>query len=442
MRRALDIAVLGWLVLAASTAAQPPCDPLPPPAGPVVDVFPADAGQLRSIVAGAAAGTTLLLHDGFYDLSHGDSNDRLSFHTPGVTLRSASGNRSAVVLDGDYTTNELISIHASNVTIADLTVRRAFHHPIHVSGQAGAPIDGVVLHNLHVVDPGEQAIKINAVGDGYADNGVVECSLIELTDLGRLEIRNNCYTGGIDAHKAWGWVVRRNRITGFWCDQGLSEHAIHFWSASRDTLVEENAIADCARGIGFGLGSSGADRTYADNPYPGVGYLGHIDGTIRNNFVAANDPALFASVSGFDTGVGLEQARGTVVFHNSVASTEAPASSSIEWRFPNTLAEIANNLASDRLLERNGGVASLATNLEHVALSWFTDVAAGDLHLTPAATGAVDGGTTLPPGLADLDIDLEPRDSSPDVGADEVGDTIFADGFESGDTSGWSATVP
>ncbi len=141
-----------------------------------------------------------------------------------------------MILDGAYGTNELVSIHASNVVIADLTLKRAYDHPIHISGPSGQPITGVTIHNVRVTDPGQQAIKINPVSNGYADLGTVECSLIELTDTGRSQVRG-CYTGGIDAHQAWGWSIRRNRIEGFWCPEGLSEHGVHFWSSSRDTVV-------------------------------------------------------------------------------------------------------------------------------------------------------------------------------------------------------------
>jgi hypothetical protein len=63
-----------------------------------------------------------------------------------------------------------------------------------------------------VIDPGEQAVKVNPYGGGTVDSGTLECSHIELTDAGRPHIRNNCYTGGLDAHEATGWLVRRNRI--------------------------------------------------------------------------------------------------------------------------------------------------------------------------------------------------------------------------------------
>lgn len=435
MRLTVILAAFG-LALAPATG-QPDCGPLPPPPGTVVAIGPSQADELRGAVAAAATGTTILLADGFYDMSGGDFVHRLSFDTAGVTLRSASGDRDAVVLDGGYGTDELVSIQASDVTIADLTLMRAYNHPIHVSGTSGNPISGVVIYNVRVVDPGQQAIKVNPVDDGYADDGTIECSSIELTDAGRAEIRDGCYTGGIDAHQARGWTVRRNRVAGFWCGDGLSEHAVHFWRGSRDTVVEENVIVDCARGVGFGLGSSGTGRTYPDDPYPGVGYLGHVDGIVRNNFIAAADPRLLATPDGFDTGIGLEQARGAEVLHNTVASTAAPRSSSIEWRFANTLAEVTNNLASANLLPRDGGQAVLAGNVGDCPLAWLADVAAGDLHLTAAAAPAVDAGAPVAPGLADFDFDGEPRDAQPDVGADELG-AIFSDGFESGDVLAWS----
>lgn len=233
-------------------------------------------------------------------------------------------------LDGIYQTDFLIQISASDVTIANLTLQRAYYHPIHIYGTADAT-SGILLHNLRIVDPGQQAIKVNP-NPHFVDNSTIECCSIELTDTGRGHIRNNCYTGGVDVHQARGWIVRNNYIEGFWCDFGLSEHGVHFWKGSRETLVEGNVIVDCARGIGFGLdGDPG--RTYSDYSYPpGTPYLEHIDGIIRNNFVAATDTDLFASQYGFDSGISLEHARGAQVTHNTVASSQAPYSS-IEWRW-------------------------------------------------------------------------------------------------------------
>ncbi|MBN2497357.1 MAG: right-handed parallel beta-helix repeat-containing protein [Deltaproteobacteria bacterium] len=402
---------------------QPPdaCPPLGPPEPPIVTVSPGQAAELRAIVSQAQAQTTILLEDGLYPMDGGDTQSRLSFEVPDVTLRSASGQPEAVVLDGGYVTGELVSIAASRITIAELTLQRAYYHPIHICGGSG-DIDSVRIYRVRVIDPAEQAIKINpSYADTYADRGTVACCTIELTEAGRAQVRNSCYTGGVDAHQAWGWEVRSNTISGFWCPQGLSEHGIHFWNGCRDTLVERNTIVDCARGIGFGLGESGNGemRAYPDDPYPGVGYIGHYDGVIRNNFIAASSADLFASDYGFDAGISLDQARGSRVLHNTVASSQPPFSS-IEWRFDHTAVELGNNLVTHMLRDR-GGQAELAGNVQDAAIGCFADLARGDLHLL-AGCDAEDAGARLEPGACDEDIDGQLRDARPDVGADERGD--------------------
>jgi uncharacterized repeat protein (TIGR01451 family) len=394
------------------------CPSLPPPTGNIIDVYPSQADQLRSIVLNASAGDTILLHDGTYSLN----GDYVWIRAPGLTMRSASGNREAVVIDGGYDTTEIITIAASDVTVADLALKRAATHPIHVTPDFvdTADIENALIYNVHIVDPGEQAIKINQNGGYYADGGVIACSHIELTDAGRPHV-SGCYTGGVDAHRARGWVIRDNVIEGFWCENGLSEHGIHFWTGSRDTLVERNVLIDNARGVGFGLLQSGDGRVYDDDPCPGADYVGHFGGIIRNNFVFASRPELFSSEYGFDCGICLAQACGTQVLHNTVASTQAPFSS-IEWRWPNTDAEIINNLVSHNLQQRDGAGASLAGNLDGAPLSLFVDGAGGDLHLAESASWAIDRGVSIAGGLCDEDIDGDPRPTGGgrDVGADEV----------------------
>lgn len=394
------------------------CPALPPPAGNIIDVYPAQVSQLRSIVLNASPGDTILLHDGIYNLN----GDYIWIRVPGLTVRSASGNREAVVIDGGYDTTEIITIAASGVTVADLTLRRASTHPIHVTPDFvdTADIENVLVYNVHIVDPGEQAIKINQNSGHYADDGVVACSYIELTDAGRAHV-SGCYTGGVDAHQARGWAIRDNVIEGFWCESGLSEHGIHFWTGSRDTLVERNVLIDNARGVGFGLVQSGDGRVYDDDPCPGADYVGHFGGMIRNNFVFASRSELFSSEYGFDCGICLAQACGTQVLHNTVASTQPPFSS-IEYRWPNTDAEITNNLVSHNLRQRDGAVATLAGNLDHAPPLLFVDGTGGDLHLAEGASRAIDRGVSLATGLCDEDIDGDPRPwgSGYDIGADEV----------------------
>ena len=399
-------------------AGAPPigCPALPAPTGTVIQVGPSDVGALAQMVFDAAPGTTFVLADGTYALTA-----TLQVRASGVTLRSAADAASAVTLDAGYTVAEAIQVSASDVTIAHLTITRAIDHGIHVSPPAGGPdVTGFVLYGADLVDHGEQFVKVNPPGtrDAWVDGGRVECSRFELTDAGRPNVERvpgGCYTGGIDAHSAQGWLVRTNRFVDIYCaGEGLAEHAVHFWVGGRDTVVENNLIDDCARGIGFGLGDAGNGfgRMYPDDPYPGAGYIGHYDGVIRNNVI-------WASLPWFDTGIGLEQARGARVFHNTVVTGGGATGffSAIDYRFPNSIVDVANNLAR-RLTARDGATATLATNLETTDLALFVDAPGGDFHLAAGAAAAIDQGTAV--AGAGVDLDGDPHTSgAPDIGADE-----------------------
>jgi len=378
----------------------------------VVEVTPEQVGSLQGILDQARAGDTIQLADGLYSLPQ-----TLVFRNSGVTLRSKSGNRQDVVLDGRYAIGDVLLVQKSDITIADLTLARSYWHLVHVVPGEGSS-SGTTLHNLRGVDGGEQFIKVNPDGPQYADNGIVRCSSFELTDVGRTFIRNNCYTGGIDMHQGRGWQIYGNTFSGFWCASGLSEHAIHAWNGSRDTLIDRNVILNSARGIGLGLGSSVSGRRYGDAPCGGIADVGHYGGVVTNNFVVANDAQLQASSAGFDTGIGLEQSCATAILHNTVVSTAPPRSSSIEWRFGNTTATVANNLVTHALLMRDEGKATLAGNVVNAPLTLFVDVSSGNLHLLPSATIAIDKAVALAVPLVS-DIDAEARGVAADVGADE-----------------------
>jgi hypothetical protein len=381
--------------------------------------------QLQNAVNNASSGETILIADGVYDLN----GVYLRLDTPDVTLRSASGERENAVLDGNYVTTEIVQIVASGVTVADLTLRQAYNHPIHVMSTPGSDTLDTLIYNVHIVDPGEQAIKINPVPGGtYTDDGVIACSHLQLTDAGRSQVRNNCYTGGVDGHQSRGWLIRDNLIEGFWCESGLSEHGVHFWTGSRDTVVERNLLRDNARGIGFGLVTSGSGRTYADDACPaaGDGYVDHYGGVARNNFVVAQDGDLFASQLGFDCGICLWNACDAEALHNTVFTFDAGNTfSAIEWRFPYTQATVANNLTNAALRERDGAGATQAGNVTSAQAGWFVDAVAGDMHLVSSATNAIDQAADVGAVSDDYDGDVRPAGPAADVGADEYGGAPF-----------------
>ena len=67
----------------------------------------------------------------------------------------------------------------------------------------------------------------------------------------------------------------------------------------------------------------------------------------------------------------------------------------MEWRFGNTNVVVANNLATNRLLARDGAHATLGGNVANAPLSLFVNVPSGDLHLVPGATAAIDKAVAL-----------------------------------------------
>ena len=369
--------------------------------------------QLASIVLNAQTGDTIELLPGTYLLA----GDTLQFAVPGVTLRSSTGDPDDVVIDGGYASGELINIYASLTTIADITLQKAYTHPIHVFGMLGTDVQETLIYNVRIFDPREQAIKINDYYGVYADDGEIACSHIELTDVGRPFVDNNCYTGGIDAHMAWGWTVRDNWIEGFWCDAGSPDFAIEFWEGSREPLIERNWIVDNARGLGLGMDIY-SPRTYADAPCNGAVGISLYDGIARNNFIVTTRPEVYASAFGFDSGISMWHACGAMALHNTVVSTQAPFSS-IEWRYADTSVTVTNNLVTHNLVARDSAAAALAGNLDYASTALFTDIYSPDLHLLSTATAAIDQGVPIAGGYADHDIDGELRDATPDIGADE-----------------------
>jgi hypothetical protein len=389
------------------------CAPLPAATGNVISAGPGD--DLQAVAADAATGDTIELEDGTYELG----GSWLQFAKDGVTLRSKSGDATKVILDGGYQTQEAVRVIASNITIAEITIQRVVHHAIHVTAEQGIDTHGTKIYGVRVIDPGEQGIKINSASDHFTDDGSVACSSIVMTAAGRDHV-SGCYTGGIDAHESYGWQVYDNYIEGFWCESGLSEHAIHFWTGSRDTIAERNVIKNCARGIGFGLQQDKPGRNYSDNPCPGITDAGHFNGIIRNNSIFADDPQLFASQFGFDTGIGLEQACGTVVAHNTVYSSTAPFAG-IDIRFPKSTPIVANNLLSAGIKERDGAAPkAVEGNVENAQAGWFANAGSGDLHLASGASAAIDQAASVTGVSVSDDMDGDPRSGVFDIGADEL----------------------
>ncbi len=362
--------------------------------------------KLQQAVSTANSGgdKTIHIQPGTYQLN----GVYLRITADNITVAGASGKRGDVILDGGYNSLEIFQIVASNVTIKDLTIQRVVNHPIHAMPSDSTDSTGILIDNIHIIDPGQQAIKINqnSTKTHSVNSGIVSNSLIELTDTGRAwvwDINGSCYTGGVDAHHATGWQIRDNEIRGFWCANGLSENGVHFWSNSQDTLVERNKIIDCDRGIGFGLGGSG-----------------HQGGIIRNNMIY-HGPDHGHS----DVGIGLESASNVEVYNNTIFH-EHSYPNAIEYRFNvSTGNYIANTITNRSIASRDGGKATLAHNITQALSSWFINAGTGDLHLGWNIPGVIDSGTSVPGLLVDIDKEHRPQGKGVDIGADEKINSIL-----------------
>ena len=195
--------------------AQCNCGPMTPPQNQTIVVITPQQGTaaIQAAINNASGITTIFLTNGTYSVANGQIN----VTKPDITIRSQSGNRDSVVILGGGMLGGSgyhgISILKSNVTIADLTIKNIDTHPIDINFwfQPNADLDNILLRNLHIIDGGQQLVKMSYSGTPSikSDNGIVECSLIEYaTSLPG----NNYYTNGIDLHNAHGWIIRDNTI--------------------------------------------------------------------------------------------------------------------------------------------------------------------------------------------------------------------------------------
>jgi len=329
----------------------------------------------------------------------------LDISTPSLVLRGADHDFSKTILRGAGMTEQAvgvaISVSAPQVTIADMTIGYVGFHGIQVRGERGA--SQVMIHNVHIVDTGQQLIKGSTDGGPmHADEGVVACSTLEYSDHAPSD-----YTNGVDVLGGNGWSVHDNtlrRIRGPADRRFASGPAILFWANSQDTRIERNTIIDSFRGIAFGLGP-GASRALARN---GEARFDHQGGSIRNNVVVnMHDWA--------DEGIELNAARGATVDHNTVVTLGLPWSISV--RFAGATAQVRNNLTSRQVILRDGGEATQRGNVAGASPAWFVDAERADLRLSRDGRAARRTGVMLPDVKDDRVGRSRPAGTPPDAGA-------------------------
>jgi len=392
-----------WTSTVASARPARPAPPLAPPSGAVVNV--STEPQLQAAMQALTSNMTIVIAPGTYVLTR-----TLYIHGAftNVGIRGATGNSDDVVLVGpgmaqsnygDAPYGIWTGDGVNGVTIANLTIRDFFYHPIIFNGGTQNPH----VYNVHLINSGQQFIKVNpdAAGVG-ANNGVLEYSVIEFVTNAKDD-----YTKGIDIQGAANWVIRHNLFRNIVAPPGqIAGPGVLAWRGTRNTLVEGNAFVNCARGVMFG-----SDDTVSPS---------HSGGIVRNNFFyrSASQPG--------DVGIILSDSPLSEVLNNTLV-VSGTYGTPIELRYPGTAnVLVANNLLDGTIGLRDGGTANQSHNYVAAPPSMFVNAAAGDLHLSASAAGAIDQGITLADVADDWDGEARPAGSGFDIGADERGAAAVA----------------
>ena len=382
--------------LAAARPARP-APPLPAPTGAVVNV--STEPQLQAAMQALTSNTTIVIAPGSYVLTRSLYLHGLST----VGIRGATSNSDDVVLVGPGMTQSAYGDvpygiwtgdGVDGITIANLTLRDFFFHPIIFNGGTQSPR----VYNVHLINSGQQFIKVNpdATGAG-ANNGILEYSVVEYPTTAKDD-----YTKGIDIQGARNWVIRHNLFRNIQAPPGRTAGpGILAWRGTSDTIVEGNSFVNCARGVMFG-----ADDAISPS---------HSGGIIRNNFFyrSASQPG--------DVGIILSDSPRSQVLNNTLV-VSGTYGTPIELRYAGTSGGlVANNLLDGLIGLRDGASATQSHNYVAARSTMFVNAATGDLHLSASATGVIDQGMTLANVTDDWDGEQRPNGLAYDVGADERG---------------------
>lgn len=363
------------------------------------EVTVSDAAGLAAAIDAANSGgpATILLEDGVYSLNGGFNISR-----DGITIRSVSGIRENVIIEGQGMWGGVPNIFwvtASYFTLQGVSIGNVANHALQVHGELGA--GHVTVSNVRFFDCYEQMMKVSIVFDDvsvYSDTGLVENCLFEYT----AGVGPNWYIGGIDVHGGRHYVIRNNTFMNIISPvQEVGEHAIHMWTNAQYMNIQFNRIINCDRGIGLGMRT---DR----------GGGGVIGGIVRNNFIYHNGAGQFA-----DTGIILEAAEATNVYNNTIYM-EGSYPNAIEYRWAETSGGmVVNNLTNRAITARDGATADVSNNVVTAQAGWFVNPSAGDLHLATPVAEVVDQGRFIEDFIYDIDGDPRPSGAGMDIGADE-----------------------
>lgn len=388
----------------AIAALAAPAPPLGEPTGNVVTV--SSERELQRALNAAADHMTIVIADGTYKLTGTLYID----HKEGLTVRSLSGRRGSVILDGQDKVEWIFDIRGGkDITIAGLNFQNATRFGIRMLGDSdvdGLHVSNCVFHNIWVrMIKGTHPAHPEDLGD-YTNtpeytqrirprNGSIRYCLF-FNDHPKTNANDGFrgdYVSAMDLMMLKDWVIADNVFVGIRGLRGGGRGAIFVWVGSEGVVTERNVFFDCDRSIAYGNPSG-------DCPLHMTG------GIIRNNFIVAGSHGYSA--------IELARTSGCQVYNNTVLCPRSnePAIH-IMQRTENDL--VVNNILMGEATQREG--ATYKSNYLEYRPELLVNPAIGDLHLKTGAAAVVGKGEVVP-GLTD-DFNGRPRQVPPTIGADE-----------------------
>ena len=206
------------------------------------------------------------------------------------------------------------------------------------------------------------------------------------------------YVGGIDAMYARRWTISDNVFLGLQGRTRQGRGAVFLWQESEDCVVERNVIIDCDAGICLG-------NAYKPNDVP----VHCRRCVVRNNFVTRAPQA----------GIVAVHTRDCRVLHNTIFDPTSRLGRLIRLVRDNDGLLVATNLLGDKpvLVEAESRI-EMRGNVHRDLARLCVDAARGDLRLRESTPGVTNVLEAIE-GVRD-DLQGDPRDARPDVGADEL----------------------
>ncbi len=371
-------------------------------------VMVSNVNELMSAVENAQTGETIALQDGTYSLPR-----YIEISEDSVTLRSASGNRENVIIDGSQSRHgELIGFRSCDgVTVADLTIQNIQWNGFKINAEDN--VQNLTLYNCVIHNIWQRGVKSVRVPEQNREdirpkNVKIQYCLFYNDHPKRFEDDpkdtpenfDGNYIGGIDAMYPKQWTISDNVFLGIQGRTREGRGCVFLWHHAEDCVVERNIIIECDVGIALG-NSSGIGENQSS-----------VHGTnmiVRNNFITRTP----------ESGILADYTQDCQIVNNTVFDPNNRMNRLLRIVHDNEGLFVANNLiSSPGISVETDDAIQLKNNLIGDYRSYFQDVDNGNLHLLSNAERAIGQGIELE--SVQYDIDGESRVIPFDIGADEL----------------------